>query len=457
MISEHDQILKTINVMNALCPDIEWKPVLDLDKNWMKKYNDVIKFIKNEGRFPRIKSSNKIEKELMAWCKNQLRLKRLNKLPVKKIVLLEKIDNWSWSRGFWRIWTENYDKVIEFKKEKGRFPNTSHPNETERFLGAWCNTQRVNNKNNILIPKRIILLEKIDGWHWGHEHIWIELYNKLLNFLKDNKRLPAAASINEIERKLSYWASKQRINKKNNNLPLEKINLLEKIDGWHWEKDHNSIWNEKCDKVMEFKKEKGRLPNASHSSNVEAILGSWCNTQRINKRNNELPIDQINLLEKINGWHWEKVVNKKWNEKCDKIAKFVECNKRLPAAASINEIERNLGIWIQTQRKSKLKNKISSDRIKSVEEIPGWFWGKKMSSNETWIETCNNVIDFVKHNNHFPRVRSSNKTEKKLGCWCRYQRSIKKNKSKGIITTEKIKLLESIPGWFWESGVPITS
>jgi hypothetical protein len=41
------------------------------------------------------------------------------------------------------------------------------------------------------------------------------------------------------------------------------------------------------------------------------FLGRWASTQRGKYRNNELTKTQIELLEELNGWNWERTSQKK--------------------------------------------------------------------------------------------------------------------------------------------------
>ena len=100
-------------------------------------------------------------------------------------------------------------------------------------LGRWISVQRVNFKANELSKERIDLLEKIDGWVWeetkkSNDNLWMDNYKTLQKYLSKNKQLP------KTRERIGSWCASQRSNYMRNKLSKERIELLEKIDGWSW-------------------------------------------------------------------------------------------------------------------------------------------------------------------------------------------------------------------------------
>ena len=63
-----------------------------------------------------------------------------------------------------------------------------------------------------------------------------ELYKNLLVFVKDNNRIPSSSSINKQEKRLGNWCYQLRKKYRLKTLSKEKIDLLQKIQIWFWNK-----------------------------------------------------------------------------------------------------------------------------------------------------------------------------------------------------------------------------
>ena len=71
-----------------------------------------------------------------------------------------------------------------------------------------------------------------------------ELLNLLLEFINKNKRIPSASSTTANEKRLGNWCYQLRKKYRENKLDKNKINTLEKISIWFWNK--REFNKEKC-------------------------------------------------------------------------------------------------------------------------------------------------------------------------------------------------------------------
>jgi len=203
-----------------------------------------------------------------------------------------------------------YNRLINFIEINKKLPIYSSKDPEEILLNKWCKNQKKYKTNNLLINENIKLLESINGWNWNtFDTIFSNNYNELLNFVNNNNKLPSKSSHDKKERSLGEWCSSQRIHKKNNNLPENKIKLLENIKIWKW--NNNNMFNDTYEKLLLFVKNEKRIPISPNKNYTENYLGSWCTVQRRKKRNNKLSTEQIELLEKLEEWYWDKNTEKK--------------------------------------------------------------------------------------------------------------------------------------------------
>ena len=125
-------------------------------------------------------------------------------------------------------WKENYDLLKEYNDT----PSQTYVTNCGVKLGSWCSKQRQDKKKNKLSQERIDLLEKIPNWFWEQDEKWKENYT----LLKEYNDTPSQTYETTCGVKLGSWCKKQRSDKKKNKLSQERIDLLEKIPNWFWDK-----------------------------------------------------------------------------------------------------------------------------------------------------------------------------------------------------------------------------
>lgn len=196
-------------------------------------------------------------------------------------------------------------------------------------------------------------------------------------------------------------------------------------------------WLSNFNDVKMYIEKNGRLP-----SNKDKI-GMWLDHQRQSYKGIggcKMTPNRISLLESLPNWYW--TFNDKWNSTFNEVKEFIETNGRLPKH---NE---QLNSWVSSQRQLyKDKGKLTTEQIELLESIKGWSWNNL--HNDRWNEKFNEVKQFVDENNRLPKLNEQNK------CWINTQKQIYKGTSKGRLTTEQIKLLESLKHWEWSKSIKV--
>ena len=250
---------------------------------------------------------------------------------------------------------------------------------------------------------------------------WLENYNEIKNFSKK----PSTCSKDPKERKLGSWCARQYaikrgtiINKFTNMITPEKEQLLEQIPWWEWEKQNSIHWLENYNKIKDLPKKPSRIKGSE-----EDTLARWCQTQcQANKGHNNLKIsiERMKLLEKIPWWKWKVNRDENWQSYYDKIRTLAKKPKEQP-----------LNTWCNRQRIRQNHHALTSTQMWLLEKI--LWWPKER--NQLWMDT----YDLIK-------VLKKPKSKKSQN-WCYFQRHLKKI---GVLSNEKISLLEQIPEWKWE-------
>lgn len=125
----------------------------------------------------------------------------------------------------------------------------------------------------------------------------------------------------------------------------------------------------------------------------------------------------------------------RWHIRFEQVREYCENEGKCPS----REIEK-IGNWCHNQRRYKRKGKLLSDRIEKLESIYVWFWIQNLDNQ--WNENFEKVRKYCENEEKCPSQKIRG-----IGSWCLKQRQDKKNKRLSLI---RIKILETIPAWFWD-------
>lgn len=104
--------------------------------------------------------------------------------------------------------------------------------------------------------------------------------------------------------------------------------------------------------------------------------------------------------------------------------------------------EQQLYIWMLQQRTLYNKGMLEPRRLKLLESISGWTWDTREDSWSLQYELTKKY--------GIVKVKFVTPDGIRLGCWQRHMRESEKNGNASIMTPERKKLLENIPGWIWD-------
>jgi superfamily II DNA or RNA helicase len=198
------------------------------------------------------------------------------------------------------MWMKRAKDFRAMRERLGRDPKTTSSDPEERRQAIWLVNQRQLKKNNKLPAERVAILEAISWWSWvAHDY-----GNAVAKFRAMRERLgrdPTILSSDAEERQQARWLVNQRQLKKNNDLPAERVAILEDISWWSW------AAHDYGDAVAEFcamRERLGRNPSSTSSNAEERRQAKWLSHQRQSKRNGALPADRIAMLQAIPNWSW---------------------------------------------------------------------------------------------------------------------------------------------------------
>lgn len=196
-------------------------------------------------------------------------------------------------------------------------------------------------------------------------------------------------------------------------------------------------WEENYEMAKEYYECNGNIKvSRGYRARNGILLEMWLSQQIHYYNKGKLDINKINKLEKI-GIVWN-TNEKRWNDNYE-IAKKVYLENgtiNVPAKYCINDIK--FGYWIARQRKNYHKGILDIDKIEKLEKLKI----KWNIDDEVWFKNYEILKDYYKKNKNID-VKGSYVTENgvTLGRWLIKQRT---NYNKGILSIDKIKLLEDL-------------
>lgn len=222
-------------------------------------------------------------------------------------------------------WYEQFGKLCQHVQEHGKLYTKDHP--SYRFIGI----QRMSYKSEKMPVERIRLLEQVEGWSWNTiDSNWETAYLTLsdqLSVHKSNSMIPQ--TILPDGRRLDAWISNQLNNYRKGILDDERIKRLEGLPGWRWSRNESrfELMLERLRKhIEEFETVSICDPPKTQESKE---LATWINGVRSRYKKGILEQAQINALNKIDEWYWDKN-HEVFKQLVTEIELCISANGRLP-------------------------------------------------------------------------------------------------------------------------------
>ena len=142
----------------------------------------------------------------------------------------------------------------------------------------------------------------------------------------------------------------------------------------------------------------------------------------------------------------------RWLEGCDRARSWFVANERQPRQAAENAAERSVARWVNKQRQAAKDvghHRTTLERQQLIESLPCWSWEPWV---EAWDRSYVEYTQWVQAHRRQPRDSAGNPAEYRLAAWGSGQREAAFGTTTRIMTAERGRLLEAIPGWFWRTG-----
>jgi len=246
-------------------------------------------------------------------------------------------------------WGEMVRRLTTFRNRHGHC-NVQTNSTQDAQLGRWVAAQRHRRKNDELTEVQIAALEKV-GFVWSPADMaWDAMYDQLAAYYKAHGdcNVPTKWSKNV---GLADWVQRQRMWKKKNRLPADRVGKLEKF-GFSWaiykggEKSAKSVPEKKRPDMSEDSQEPLVIPTVFER--LYALRGMYIqyNGQGLppkplkdfaDRNNGDLPpyipLPQYAVIFVLGGEGWGRTMKLKWSSKGalpPEVVAYVKQNGTLP-------------------------------------------------------------------------------------------------------------------------------
>lgn len=281
-------------------------------------------------------------------------------------------------------WFERYGQLVAYKQKHGSCDMPARWDENQK-LATWVVNQRVLQRDGVLEPEKVELLNRL-AFKWNpHASNWRTSYLALLEYRKrfGNCRVPQNWKENN---SLAHWVKTQRMDYSKGELERDRIELLEKI-GFEW-KIELGTWDERFAELCAFKARFGHT-RVKVKWSENPLLAGWVVRQRYEHRKKELREEYVQRLNAIEfDWDGRVAAKPKLKVSADPDKHWREIFERFKAYATANGADmvtvvdaetKKLNRWMLYQRQAKNRGELSEARIKALNEI-GFVWQRNALS-----------------------------------------------------------------------------
>jgi hypothetical protein len=270
-------------------------------------------------------------------------------------------------------------------------------------------------------------------------HEWCGLYHRF--YERERHGLIPQRHL-ENGKPLGVWVNNLRRRHKKKLIDKQQAATVEALPGWIWT-PLNVGWGRGLNVLKRFTQNHGHC-NFTCTTIYEGFsLGAWASDQRERHGLGLLDENRIHQLQEIDGWEWKPRLTN-WNAGFELLRQYQKKHGSCLVPGKHKEEGFGLGDWVAEQRQAHKDGRLSEEKIRVLESIPGWQW---TILDLTWNSKFRLLNEFFEEYKHCRVPTDCVYQNVKLGSWCVDQRkSYKKDK----LSTDRVKLLESLPGWVWD-------
>ena len=173
-------------------------------------------------------------------------------------------------------------------------------------------------------------------------------------------------------------------------------------------------------------------------------LGRWVIKQRAKKAAGHLSDYRTEYLGSLPGWSWD-TAESKWEEGFQHLLRYVGHYRHTAIPAQYRQDGYRLGQWVTLQRQNYNRKTLEPDRLRRLEEVPGWVWNP---IGDRWEIGFGHLCRYVEEYGIARPPQDCVLDGYSLGSWVATQRG---RYNHGALEIERQRRLEALPGWVWNT------
>ncbi len=359
---------------------------------WKERADQLGRFTRESGRWPRWSADDPAERSLAIWRQHQrdrTRKQRPSAGGFDRTAYLDQVaPGWSTNQRSPAPWKARADQLGRFTRESGRWPRWSADDPAERSLAIWRQHQRDRTRKQRPSAggfDRTAYLDQVaPGWSTNQRSPapWKARADELGRFTRDYGRWPQQHAVDPTERSLAVWrqiqrkralASEQITHESDRHAYLDQV-----APGWSDSQMSAARWTARADELARFTRDHGRWPREDTPDLAERSLALWRQNQRNRVqggRSTPSATDRRAYLDEVApGWSATRMSPARWKERADELARFTGDHGRWPRRYTDDAAERSLALWRQNQRVRMESPSVDGfDRRAYLDRVaPGW-------------------------------------------------------------------------------------
>lgn len=295
----------------------------------------------------------------------------------------------------------NYEKFKEFITTTNNPPNIKSENADEKYLAQFYINRKSAKKSRKTDKWENDLLKEIEITY----NALPEVFKKtklcklicILEFTKDNNRIPSQVSIDDLERDLGIKFTGLKANR--NKMNAEELNILNKI--LEFKSRYMCSRKEKLEEVYKFCLDNEHTPRQHVENEYEKKMADFLSSTKSYLLKNTLPKDEMDIYNRILNY---KRPDK--NKKLKMLIDFCRKHKEVPVLSSLDENERSLAALLSKLKHLRKIKKIDRESDIGLTEI------YKICDVKSRVDKLKELHQYIIKNN-FPLITSDDETERK--------------------------------------------
>jgi antitoxin component HigA of HigAB toxin-antitoxin module len=424
------------------------------EEQWMKKMEDVEKYINDNAKRPSSKDKNKNISKLGIWIQTQKQNYYKNNSLMKNKKIKKIWENFITKYQQYFLsnedeWRNTLQTISEYIDKNNRLPSKQDKNTIIKKMGSWLANQQKNykKKSDIMKNEKIQkewdkFIIKYQKYFVSNEEKWMSILQCVSKYIDENNNRPSSKDKNKNIAKLGIWIQTQNqiYTKKEQIMSNECIkkeweNFIKKYQQYFLSNEDE--WINMLHSVSKYIDENVKRPSETDKCKNIKKMGYWLSNQQKNYANNAYIMTNEAVKKK-----WEDFIVKYqkyfvsnedvWIEMLKSVSKYIDENNKRPSCSDKNIDIKKMGSWLSRQQNMYTNNSfiMKNEKIRKEWEDFMQKYKKYFISNEdAWIAMLESVSNYIDKNNKCPSSINKNTDIKKMGIWIQIQ---KKNYAKKI-------------------------